>query len=122
MLIIDSQVHAYERNHPGRPWVGVLTGPDEVTGDAMGAAMEAVGVAGAVLVSPFSLYGYDASYALEVYRQHPGRFGLIKPVNPQQFPLSVLSSLTFIATERSFGRLAIHGALRQLCPLLYRAR
>jgi L-fuconolactonase len=54
MLIIDSQVHAYERNHPGRPWVGVLTGPDEVTGDAMVAAMEAVGVAGAVLVSPFS--------------------------------------------------------------------
>ena len=82
MLIIDSQVHAYERNHPGRPWVGVLTGPDEVTGDAMVAAMEAVGVAGAVLVSPFSLYGYDASYALEVYRQHPGRFGLVKPVNP----------------------------------------
>jgi len=82
MLIIDAQVHAYECNHPGRPWVGVLTGPDEVTGDAMVAAMEAVGVAGAVLVSPFSLYGYDASYALEVYRQHPGRFGLVKPVNP----------------------------------------
>ncbi len=82
MLIIDAQVHAYERNHPGRPWVGVPTGPDEVTGDAMVAAMEAVGVAGAVLVSPFSLYGYDASYALEVSRQHPGRFGLVKPVNP----------------------------------------
>src|SRR5438093_1478024 len=82
MMIIDSQVHAYERNHPGRPWAGFLTGPDEVTGDAMVAAMEAVGVAGAVLVSPFSLYGYDASYALEVYRQHPGRFGLVKPVNP----------------------------------------
>src|SRR6266704_2660448 len=81
MVIIDSQVHAYERNHPGRPWAGFLTGPDEVTGDAMVAAMEAVGVAGAVLVSPFSLYGYDASYALEVYRQHPGRFGLVKPVD-----------------------------------------
>ena len=81
MMIIDSQVHAYERNHPGRPWAGFLTGPDEVTGDAMVAAMEAVGVAGAVLVSPFSLYGYDASYALEVYKQHPGRFGLVKPVN-----------------------------------------
>src|SRR5262250_2114100 len=82
MMLIDSQVHAYERNHPGRPWAGFLTGPDEVTGDAMVAAMEAVGVAGAVLVSPFSLYGYDASYALEVYRQHPGRFGLVKPVDP----------------------------------------
>ena len=64
------------------PGSGFLTGPDEVTGDAMVAAMEAVGVAGAVLVSPFSLYGYDASYALEVYQQHPGRFGLVKPVNP----------------------------------------
>jgi L-fuconolactonase len=82
MVIIDAQVHAYERDHPGRPWVGVLTGPAEVTGDDMVAAMDAVGVAGAVLVSPFTMYRYDASYALEVYRQHPGRFGLVKPVDP----------------------------------------
>src|SRR5437773_7182599 len=82
MLTIDAQVHAYERNHPGRPWAGVLTGPAEVTGDDMVAAMDAVGVDGAVLVSPFTMYGYDASYALEVHRQHPGRFGLIKPVDP----------------------------------------
>jgi L-fuconolactonase len=82
MIIIDSQVHAYERNHPGRPWAGVLTGPAEVTGDDMVAAMDAVGVAGAVLVSPFTMYGYDASYALAVHRQHPGRFGLVKPVDP----------------------------------------
>jgi len=81
MMIIDSQVHAYERNHPGRPWVGTLTGPDEVTGHDMVAAMDAVGVAGAVLVSPFSMYGYDASYALEVYKQHPHKFGLVKPVD-----------------------------------------
>ena len=73
MVIIDSQVHAYERDHPGRPWAGVLTGPAEVTGDDMVAAMDAVGVDGAVLVSPFTMYGYDASYALEVHRQHPGR-------------------------------------------------
>jgi predicted TIM-barrel fold metal-dependent hydrolase len=81
MMIIDSQVHAYQRNHPGRPWAGVLTGPAEVTGDAMVASMDAVGVAGAILVSPFTMYGYDASYALEVHRQHPGRFGLVKPVD-----------------------------------------
>jgi L-fuconolactonase len=48
----------------------------------MVAAMDAVGVAGAVLVSPFTMYRYDASYALEVYRQHPERFGLVKPVDP----------------------------------------
>ena len=28
-----------------------------------------------------TMYGYDASYALEVYRQHSGRFGLVKPVD-----------------------------------------
>ena len=81
MVIIDAQVHAYEHDHPGRPWAGVLTGPAEVTGDDMVAAMDAVGVDGAVLVSPFTMYGYDASYALEVHRQHPGRFGLVKPVD-----------------------------------------
>jgi L-fuconolactonase len=80
---IDSQVHAYERNRPERPWSGFLQGPDEVTGDDMVAAMDAVGVDGALLVSPFSLYRYDASYALEVYATHPGRFGLIRPFDPQ---------------------------------------
>jgi predicted TIM-barrel fold metal-dependent hydrolase len=82
MLTIDAQVHAYERDHPGRPWVGVLHGPPQVTGDDMVAAMDAVGVDGAVLVSPFSMYRYDASYALEVHTAHPGRFGLVKPVDP----------------------------------------
>jgi predicted TIM-barrel fold metal-dependent hydrolase len=48
----------------------------------MVAAMDAVGVDGAVLVSPFTMYRYDASYALAVHRQHPGRFGLVKPVDP----------------------------------------
>lgn len=80
---IDSQVHAYERNHPERPWRNFLRGPTEVTGDDMVAAMDAVGVDGALLVSPFTLYRYDASYALEVYAKHPGRFGLIKPFNPR---------------------------------------
>jgi L-fuconolactonase len=82
MATIDAQVHAYERNHPGRPWAGVLHGPPEVTGNDMVAAMDAVGVDGALLVSPFTMYGYDASYALEVHAAHSGRFGLIKPVDP----------------------------------------
>jgi hypothetical protein len=54
MPIVDSQVHAYERNHRGRPWVGTLHGPAEVTGDQMVRAMDAVGAGGAILVSPFS--------------------------------------------------------------------
>jgi len=82
MAILDAQVHAYERNHSGRPWVGTLHGPAEVTGDQMVAAMDSVGVDGAVLVSPFSMYRYDASYALEVYDAHPSRFRLVKPVDP----------------------------------------
>ena len=82
MLTIDAQVHAYERNHPGRPWHGVLAGPPEVTGDRQVAAMDAVGVDGAILVSAFTMYRYDASYALEVHKRHPGRFALVKPVDP----------------------------------------
>src|ERR1700680_4706788 len=82
MAVIDAQVHAYERDHPGRPWAAVLHGPPEVTGDDMVAAMDAVGVDGALLVSPFTMYRYDASYALQVRAAHPGRFALIKPVDP----------------------------------------
>ena len=79
---IDAQVHAYERNHPGRPWAGTLVGPEEMTGDQMVAAMDAVGVDGAVLVSPFSMYRFDPSYVLEVESKHPDRFCLVKPVDP----------------------------------------
>ena len=82
MPILESQVHAYERDHPGRPWAAVLHGPPEVTGDEMVRAMDAVGVDGALLVSPFTMYRYDASYAIDVHAAHPGRFALIKPVDP----------------------------------------
>jgi L-fuconolactonase len=82
MATIDSQVHCYERNHPGRPWTEVLAGPPEVTGEDMVKAMDAVGVDGALLTSVFAMYRYDASYALAVHAAHPGRFGLVKPVDP----------------------------------------
>ena len=82
MAIMDAQVHAYERDHPGRPWAGVLHGPPEVTGNDMVAAMDAVGVDAAVLVSAFTMYRYDASYAMSVRNAHPGRFALVKPVDP----------------------------------------
>ena len=55
MLTIDAQVHPYERNHPGRPWIGHLVGPASATGDELVAAMDAVGVDGALMVSSFSL-------------------------------------------------------------------
>src|ERR1700751_5500434 len=82
MMIIDSQVHAYEANTPKRPWATVPNWPDHVTGDEMVAAMDKVGVDGAIFFSAFSVYGYDASYAVEVQRAHPGRFGIVKPVDP----------------------------------------
>ena len=82
MTIIDSQVHAYEANTPKRPWHSVPNWPDHVTGDEMVAAMDKVGVDGAIFISAFSMYRYDASYAVEVQRAHPGRFGIVKPVDP----------------------------------------
>lgn len=82
MLTIDAQLHAYERDRPGRPWAGVLAGPAEVTGDDTVAMLDASGVDGAILVSAFTMYRYDASYAIEVHRKHPGRFALVKPVDP----------------------------------------
>ena len=78
---IDSQVHCYERNRPERPWAATLIGPDEMTGDQMVAAMDAVGVDGAVLVSVFTMYRYDASYVLEIEAKHADRFCLVKPVD-----------------------------------------
>jgi len=82
MAIIDSQVHAYEANTPKRPWHSVPNWPDHVTGDEMVAAMDRVGVDGAIFISAFSMYRYDASYAVDVQRAHPGRLALVKPVDP----------------------------------------
>src|SRR5580692_11034179 len=82
MAIIDSQVHAYEANTPKRPWHSVPNWPPHVTGDEMVAAMDKVGVDGAIFISAFSMYRYDASYAVKVQRAHPGRFGVVKPVDP----------------------------------------
>lgn len=81
MPIIDAQVHAYERDHPGRPWAADLTGPRSANGPEMVAAMDAAGVDGAILVSPFTMYRYDPSFALDVYANYPGRFGLVTPVD-----------------------------------------
>ena len=48
----------------------------------MVAAMDKVGVDGAIYISPFSMYQYDGSYAVSVRQAHPDRFALVKPVNP----------------------------------------
>ena len=89
MPIIDSQVHVYATNTPDRPWNppdrpgnAAHKWPDHVNGDEMVAAMDTVGVDGAIFISAFSKYQYDSSYAVEVRNAHPGRFGLVKPVDP----------------------------------------
>jgi len=82
MIKIDAQVHAYEHNHPGRPWAAALHGPAAVTGDDMIAAMDTVGVDAAILVSVFTMYQFDPSYALEVFAKYPKRFRVIRPVDP----------------------------------------
>src|ERR1700726_740220 len=82
MTIIDSQIHAYEANTPKRPWHTVPNWPAHVTGDEMVAAMNKVGVDGAIFISAFSMYRYDASYAVDVQRAHPGRLAIVKPVDP----------------------------------------
>jgi predicted TIM-barrel fold metal-dependent hydrolase len=82
MPTIDVQVHCYERNHPGRPWHAVLAGPPEVTGADQVKAMDAVGVDGALLISVHTMYHWDASYAVAVRNAYPGRFALVKPVDP----------------------------------------
>ena len=83
MPIIDSQVHAYEANTPERPWATVPNWPAHVTGEEMVAAMDKVGVDGAIFISAFAMYRYDGSYAAQVQRAHPGRFGIVKPVDPE---------------------------------------
>jgi predicted TIM-barrel fold metal-dependent hydrolase len=81
MPVIDVQVHAYEHNHPGRPWAGQLHGPQSANGEEMVAAMDAVGVDAAIIVSTFNLYRYDPSFALEVYRRYPERFRVVRPID-----------------------------------------
>ena len=82
-MIIDAQVHAYELDRPERPWAGFLHGPAEATGAQMVQAMDTVGVDGAILVSPYKLYRYDPSYAIDVQAEFPDRFALVRPFDPR---------------------------------------
>src|SRR5260370_7823128 len=81
MPVIDVQVHPFDRDHPGRPWASPSHGLDSATGEEMVAAMNSVGVDGAIMVSSFSAYEYDPSYALEVYNTYPDKFRGVTPVD-----------------------------------------
>ena len=138
MTIIDSQVHAYEANTPKRPWHTVPNWPDHVTGDEMVQAMDKVGVDGAIFISAFSMYRYDASYAVEVQRAHPGRFAIVKPVDPDDPavadvvadwkntpgavgawpPADAMTGTRTISTVHTAALRADRSPIAELCPLL----
>jgi predicted TIM-barrel fold metal-dependent hydrolase len=48
----------------------------------MVAAMDDAGVQRAILVSPWTLYRTDTSYAVEVHQAYPNRFRLVAPIDP----------------------------------------
>lgn len=84
MLVIDCQVHPFLPESPQRPWAQDHSdGRRSVTADEMAMAMDAVGVDGAIAVSPRAMYGFDPSYVVEVQRAHPDRFAIVRPVDPE---------------------------------------
>ena len=82
-MIVDAQVHAYGADSDAYPWSGRSLTPEHptMTGEQTIAAMDDVGVDAAVLVSTWVTYRDDTRYAESVYRQHPGRFGLVAPID-----------------------------------------
>lgn len=84
MRVIDSQVHVYEPDSPARPWApitGPFPMPSSVTGKEQIEAMDASGVDGAILVSPWALYRDDPSYVTEAQNEFPDRFRAVSPVD-----------------------------------------
>src|SRR4029078_9415495 len=79
MPVIDVQGHPFDRNHPGRPWASPSHGLDSATGDEMVAAMNSVGVDGAIMVSSFSACVYCPSYPLEFYTPSADRLRVVPP-------------------------------------------
>ena len=43
--------------------------------------MNKLGIDGAILISAFAMYRYDASYAVEAYKANPDQFALVKPLD-----------------------------------------
>jgi len=80
MAIIDSQVHVYEANTRNGPGTVCRTG--RITSRVTRWWRQWTRSAStARSSSPLFMYRYDASYAVEVQRAHPG-VALVKPVDP----------------------------------------
>jgi len=85
MLIVDSQVHIWEANSPGRPWA-VLDPPYKphrpvpFTKDDLLREINAAGV-DRVVINPPPLEGWRNDLALEAARLHPDRFAVMGRFN-----------------------------------------
>jgi L-fuconolactonase len=64
--------------------------------------MDAVNVDGAILVSPYTVYGYDPSYAVECHARHPGKFGLVAPIDTTD-PAAAERVADWAATDGAVG-------------------
>jgi L-fuconolactonase len=84
-VIVDAQVHIFEANQPGRPWAGGGHSlRPELTTEQLLVMMDEAGVDEAVLVSAWSNYRFDPSYALQAADAHPERFTVVAPVDPDR--------------------------------------
>jgi len=81
---IDAQIHVYEANTPQHPWAGAGHGPSEALGADAVRTMDRASVDAAVIVSPWSIYRFDPAYSLRIAAEHPGRFGVVCPIDTAQ--------------------------------------
>lgn len=88
--VIDMQAHVFERDSPRRPWARpqLPAGwPEpyqplpEATGQQLLDRMDRLGIDGTIVVSAWSVYLWDAGYALEVAREAPHRLRVVAPVD-----------------------------------------
>jgi predicted TIM-barrel fold metal-dependent hydrolase len=83
LLIVDSQIHVWERDSPERPWLESVRTPGrpEFTAqDALG-LMDAAGVGKAIIIPPiWSRFRND--YVFECVERHPARFAAFAWFDP----------------------------------------
>jgi L-fuconolactonase len=97
--VVDAQLHAWERDHPRRPWNPAYGSRDpiEARNREHHAAhpvgfpqllqwMDAAGVDAALLVTS-AVYGPDNSYPLEAAARHPNRFRVVGRADPDALDL-----------------------------------
>jgi predicted TIM-barrel fold metal-dependent hydrolase len=135
MLIIDSQVHIWDRDLPERSWGAsfraAMQRPDSLEARLYSVepvpaarvlqAMQETGVDRAILVSS-NVYGFDPSYALAAAKAHPDRFRAVARLDPNNphFDVSAwakrpeAAGLRVLAMDEAQARAIIEGAFSGL--------